>query len=213
MAALTPATQPRRTARASLIGAIVAAIAASACCILPAVLAVIGLSGAGLAAAFEPYRPVLLGATVLLLGVGFYLTYRQPRPSAASCETDCGVCESPRVARSGKWMLWIATVMVALFAAYPYIAGAGAETSATGVTARTSNAATARIRVDGMTCKACATGIVRGLATVDGVVDAKVDYEQGYAVVTYDPARVAPDALVAVIANLGYDATLEKPGA
>ena len=34
--------------------------------------------------------------------------------------------------------------------------------------------------------------------------------EQGYAVVTYDPARVAPEALVPVIDDLGYRATVAR---
>ncbi|MCB9492488.1 MAG: cation transporter [Dehalococcoidia bacterium] len=219
MASLTPITptsdraaKPTRAARAGLLGAVVAAFAASACCILPAVLAVVGLSGVGLAAALEPYRPIFLGGTVLLLGAGFYLTYRRPRRAdpEPACETECGVCEKPRVARSGKWMLWIATVLVAVFAAYPYAAGAFAETTARGSAERTADATTVRIRVEGMTCKACATGIAAGLAEVDGVVDAKVEYEQGYAVVTYDPARVAPEALVPVIDDLGYRATVAR---
>lgn len=202
--------KPTRGARAGLIGAVVAAFAASACCILPAVLALVGLSGVGLAAALEPYRPMFLGATVLLLGAGFYLTYRRQRRPDPACDAECGVCEKPGVARSGKWMLWIATVLVAVFAAYPYAAGAFAKTSARGSAERTTDATTVRIRVEGMTCKACSTGIATGLAKVDGVVEAKVEYEQGYADVTYDPARVAPEALVSVIDDLGYKTTLAR---
>ena len=60
-------------AKATMAGAIFAAIAASACCVLPAILAFVGVSGLGAAAALETYRPLFLGVTALLLGGGFYL--------------------------------------------------------------------------------------------------------------------------------------------
>ena len=47
-----------------MIGAVTAAIAASACCLVPAALAVLGMSGAGFAARFAPYRTYFLIATV-----------------------------------------------------------------------------------------------------------------------------------------------------
>jgi mercuric ion transport protein len=55
---------------------IVAATVASACCIGPVVLVLLGAGtfGASLAS-LEPYRPIFLGVTTLLLGVAFYAAY------------------------------------------------------------------------------------------------------------------------------------------
>lgn len=203
-------TKSEKMARASLAGAVVAALAASACCVLPAILAIAGLSGVGLAAALEPYRPIFLGGTAALLGVGFYLTYRKPRlqtPEGATADA-CG-CEKPRAARSGKAMLWIASLFVAVFAAYPYVAGAFADKSATGTAAPVANARAARIRVDGMTCESCVPHITGELAKVKGVIKAEVKYEDGLAIVTYDPAQVKPERLVEAITGIGYTARLE----
>lgn len=208
MSTLSP-TKSDRVARASLAGAIVAAIAASACCILPAILAIAGVSGIGLAAAIEPYRPILLVATALLLGVGFYVVYRRPRPTSAAADA-CG-CEKPKVARTGKTMLWVVTALAIVFAAYPYIASAFTSSSMKG-TATATNAATTRIQIDGMTCRSCSTSIVRALAKVDGVIEAKVEYDQAEAVVTYDPSKIEPAKLAAVIADLGYPAKVQPNG-
>src|SRR3989338_8143027 len=71
----------------SAAGAVVAALAASACCIGPFVLAVLGLGGAASALALAPYRPWLLGASFLLLGASFYLTYPRPGPAGAPAPT------------------------------------------------------------------------------------------------------------------------------
>ncbi len=87
---------PRPLTRATLAGAVLAALAASACCILPAVLALVGVSGVGLADALAPWRPVFLSATAGLLGLGFYLSYRR-RKAALAC--DCPSSRGSRTAR------------------------------------------------------------------------------------------------------------------
>lgn len=119
------------TRNASLGGAVAAALAASACCVGPLVFALLGLGGAGALVALEPYRPVFTAVTVLLLGVGWYLTYRQPAttmlpatdvPEAidGTVADDCG-CEMPRANKTGKRLLWFATAVAGVALAFPYI--------------------------------------------------------------------------------------------
>jgi copper chaperone CopZ len=209
-----------KVARASLVGAVVAALAASACCLGPAILAIVGLSGVGLAATLAPYRPIFLGVTAALLGAGFYLSYRKPKVAApagagaggatgdACCDT--AGCEMPRAARSGRKLLWFSTLLVVAFAAYPYVAGAFAKTSASGTAAPVASAATARIHVDGMTCEECVTQITTDLTKVKGVIKAEVSFSDSIARVTYDPAQVKPDAFLPVIDKLGYTARVDN---
>lgn len=114
-----------RLSVAASVGSIVSAIVASACCVGPLVFALLGLGGAGLLLKFEPYRPYFIAVTVALLGAGFYFTYRKPRlaglgPAGAggpACD-----CPAPRTNRVGRVMLWVATVMVILFLAFPHLA-------------------------------------------------------------------------------------------
>ena len=89
------------TRSASMAGAVASALAASACCVGPLLFAMLGLGGAGFLVAMEPYRPVFTAVTVLLLGLGFYVTYRRPKVD------DCA-CELPRTNRVGRGMLWVA---------------------------------------------------------------------------------------------------------
>jgi mercuric ion transport protein len=60
----------------SAIGSSLIATFTAFCCIGPAVIAVLGTSGALAAARLEPYRPYFIVGSVLLLGLGFWLTYR-----------------------------------------------------------------------------------------------------------------------------------------
>jgi hypothetical protein len=111
--------------RTSLLaaGSVFAAITASLCCILPIVFALTGFSILGASALFDAWRTYLLGLTFGLLGLGFYFAYR---PRKAQCAPG-SVCMLPATNRSGRWMFWIATVAVVLFAAFPYYSGAVAE--------------------------------------------------------------------------------------
>jgi MerT mercuric transport protein len=104
-------------------GSVFAAIIASFCCILPIVFALTGFSILGASALFDTWRPYLLGLTSGLLGLGFYFAYR---PLKARCAPG-SACAMPVTNRSGRLMLWLATVAVILFAAFPYYSGAVAE--------------------------------------------------------------------------------------
>lgn len=104
----------------AFVGAsVVAAIAASMCCILPIVFVMVGVGVAGAAAFFARWRPVLLGITFALLGLGFYFTYRT---SGQTCEPG-SACERQEINKAGRLWLWIATTFVILFAAFPYYSG------------------------------------------------------------------------------------------
>jgi len=105
--------------KAFLGASLIAALAASLCCILPIIFAVAGAGIVGASAFFAAWRPYLLGLTFLLLGIGFYFAYRKPE---RACEPG-SACAIPSVNRKGRIGLWIATAFVILFAAFPYYSG------------------------------------------------------------------------------------------
>src|SRR5215208_1045181 len=61
------------------------------------------------------------------------------------------------------------------------------------------------LALEGMTCASCAARIERTLNKLDGV-QATVNYATETAAVRYDPHVVAPDALVAAVESVGYNA-------
>jgi mercuric ion transport protein len=75
----------------------------------------LGVSGAGLAATFEPLRPYLAAAAGALLALGFYLLGREERKA---CEPG-RACAEPSVRRQMRRTLWVATGLAVLLAAYP----------------------------------------------------------------------------------------------
>lgn len=92
-------------------GALASALAASSCCVLPLVLAVLGAGGAwtGALTRLAPYQPVFLALAAVSITWGFWLAYggREPACEGADCR---------RLKRSGaaKLALWTsAAVFVA----------------------------------------------------------------------------------------------------
>ena len=86
---------------------VAAAIGSALCCAGPLVAIALGLSGAGLAATFDPLRPYFVGATVLSLGSGFFILRREARKACVPGS----LCASPVARRRMKWMLWVATAL------------------------------------------------------------------------------------------------------
>lgn len=62
------------------------------------------------------------------------------------------------------------------------------------------------IPITGMSCAACAARVQRKLEGTSGVGEAAVNFGSERALVSYDPAIVAPGGLVAVVRDTGYGA-------
>lgn len=77
------------------------------------VAAVLGMSGAGLAA-FEPYRPCFLAGTASLLIRGFWQLDREEK---SACELD-RPCADALTRRRMRVTLWVATAIAVLFATF-----------------------------------------------------------------------------------------------
>ncbi len=182
-------------------GGIIAAIVASLCCIGPVLVALIGVGSIGAFAVFESYRPYLIGITVILLGVAFYLVYKKRE---VKCED--GSC---KIEDAGKWnriSVWGATFLTVGAIAFPYLGVAPSAPTNMAVQSKT----IVTLSIEGMDCKACAKGVEGSLASIKGVRKANVEYEQGKAVIEYDPALVQPIAFVDRVKENGFTATITE---
>jgi len=178
------------------LGAMVAAVGASLCCILPIAVAVLGAGSAAFAAQLEPLRPWLLGFTALLLGFAFYRAYR-PEVCAPG-----GSCAVPVSRRRNRMILWIVAVITVALTAFPYYASG--MIAAEGKTA----SATSLFHVEGMTCGGCEAGVHLKVEKLEGVKNVEASYEKKQARVTYDPKIVTPERIIRAIQELGYSARM-----
>lgn len=94
------------------LAAVLAAGVASACCIGPVAFVLLGAGAFGASlSALEPYRPVLLGLTTVLLGGAFYVAYRPT--------SDCDAC-SPASRTRTRIAVWIAAALAVALVTFPY---------------------------------------------------------------------------------------------
>ena len=189
----------------SLSGAgLLAALAASLCCITP-LLAVVGGLG-GIASSFawlEPYRLYLVALTVAVLGFAWY---RQLRPAPAA---DCCVFPVKRPVLQSAGFLAFVTVLAALLLAFPYYGARLYPTAKPAAPVVTANGIAPvwkirTYRIQGMSCEACAHHIERAVRQVPGVQSVAVSYDQATAQVRFDAAHVQPAQVENAINSTGY---------
>ncbi len=103
--------------KGTLIGSIIAGIAASTCCIGPLVLLTLGVSGSwiGNLSAMEPFRPYLIGVTLILLGLAFRKLYLVPQ----ACAVDAP-CSTSSNLRKQRITFWIVSVFVLIVMSFPW---------------------------------------------------------------------------------------------
>jgi mercuric ion transport protein len=97
----------------------VAAILASACCLGPLILVLLGFSGAwiGSLSVLEPYRPLFLGVTSVALGLAAWRIFRP----AQTCEAD-RTCSTPGSRNIQKILFSIVAVLALVAFVFPYYA-------------------------------------------------------------------------------------------
>ena len=94
------------------LASVLAAGIASACCIGPVAFVLLGAGAFGASlSALEPYRPVLLVLTGVLVGGAFYIAYRPM--------SDCDAC-SPASRTRTRIAVWIAVALAVVLVTFPY---------------------------------------------------------------------------------------------
>lgn len=115
-------TRPTENVRSSTLPALgaaaLAALLASACCVVPLALVLVGVSGAwiGQLAGFEPYQPLFLAAAGIALAMAWRKIWRD-----AAC-ADGRACAAPAGKRAQKAMFVAVASLLALVVGFPLIA-------------------------------------------------------------------------------------------
>ena len=190
--------------KATLGGGVLAAFTASLCCIGPLVAVLLGASGFAASAVFEKWRPVFLVVTFALLALAWYLTYRKPK---AACE-EGSACATKPVAKWNKVVLWFATAIVLIAAAFPSLSSAilRATQPTAPVAVADENSAVLKVKIPSMDCAACALNIQSVLKKQAGVQQAQVSFDTKEAAVRYDATKLSPEKIIAAIDGTGFKA-------
>lgn len=106
------------SSRGALAGGILAAVGASACCLVPLVLVSVGIGGAWVSSItmLEPLQPVLLMLTVACFAIAYQRLFRT---ACAAGE----MCVAPAIQRRQRIFFWGAASMVLPLVTFPWYAG------------------------------------------------------------------------------------------
>ena len=113
-----PSDDAPRTSSVALFAAGAAALLASACCVAPLALVLLGISGAwiGQLAAFEPYQPFFLAAAAVALFLAWRKIWRAP-----DC-ADGRACAAPTAKRAQKAIFLTVAALLVLVLGFPMVA-------------------------------------------------------------------------------------------
>jgi mercuric ion transport protein len=79
------------------------ALAFGLCCVSPWAVTLLGVAGAVSLARLAFIQPYVVAATIILLGVGFWVVYRRPRTAAG-----CDIAQQHKL----RWLVWGAAILV-----------------------------------------------------------------------------------------------------
>lgn len=196
-----------------LLGAgILTAIAASLCCITPVLALIAGTSG--IASTFswiEPFRPYLIGLTVLVLGFAWYKALI-PKAPRTKREIDCECDTAEMVGKGGKskfiqskTFLGIVTVFTILMLAFPSYSGIFyPNTEKQIMVVDKSDITTTEFKVSGMTCAGCEKTVNYEVNKLFGIVTSKVSYDDKNAIIEFDKTKTNEAEIEKAINSTGY---------
>ena len=180
------------------------AITASLCCITPVLAIIVGTSGiASIFSWIEPFRPYLIGLTILVLGFAWYQKLKPKKEIDCEWETD----ERPKFIQSKKF-LGIVTGFAILMLAFPFYSGIFyPKTEKQIMVVEKSDLFTTEFKISGMTCASCEEHVNHEVNKLNGIVNSKASYENGNAIIEFDRTKTNEAQIEKAINSTGYKVT------
>lgn len=183
---------------------IITAIAASLCCITPILAIIAGTSG--IASTFtwiEPFRPYLIGLTILALGIAWYQKLKREKDIDCECDTD----EKGKFIHS-MFFLGIVTLFAVVMLVFPYYSEIFyPSTENHTVIVEKSSIKSIEFSISGMTCSSCEEHINHEVNNLPGIVNSKASYEKGNAIIQFDKTKTTTTEIEKAINSTGYKVT------
>ena len=168
------------------VTSILTAITASLCCITPVLALIAGTSGvASTFSWIEPFRPYLIGLTILVLLFAWYQKLKPEKEIDCECETD----KKPKFIQS-KTFLGVVTVFAIVMLALPYYSSMFYPNSEKQIViVDKSNIKTTEYKISGMTCASCEAHVNHEVNKLNGIVNSKTSYENGNSIIEFDETK------------------------
>ncbi len=186
---------------------IIAALAASSCCIPPVIAAIAGVGGAvGSLSWIEPFRPYLIGLAVIAIG---YAWYNYLKPTKVD-DCDCDI-EKPKWYQTKGFLVGI-TLFASISITLPYYSGIFfLDNQQEVVVVNNSNIQKIEVSIEGMTCDACQNHVNHAVKELSGIVAVKTSYTKRKATIEFDNTQTNILEIEEAVNSTGYKITkIEK---
>ena len=189
------------------VTSILTAITASLCCITPVLALIAGTSGvASTFSWIEPFRPYLIGLTILVLLFAWYHKLTPEKEIDCECETD----KKPKFIQS-KTFLGIVTIFAIVMLTFPYYSSIFYPNSEKQIiVVDKSNIKTTEYKISGMTCASCEAHVNHEVNKLNGIINSKTSYENGNAIIEFDKTKTNEAEIEKAINSTGYKVTDKK---
>jgi len=190
------------------IGAgVLTAIAASFCCITPILALMTGSSGiVSIFSWIDPFRPYLIGITVLLIGFAWYQKLRPQKKDGCICDTT----EKQKFIQT-KSFLGIITVVTALLLAFPHYSKIFyPEYQSKLIKVDKASTREVNLKIKGMTCEACEEHVKHEVYKLTGLLTLSVSYTNKNALITFDTTKTSIKEIEKAVEKAGYKITETK---
>jgi copper chaperone CopZ len=186
----------------NIIGAgLMTAITSSLCCITPVLALISGTSG--IASTFswlEPFRPYLIGFTILVLGYAWYQKLKPKKEIDCNCETN----QKPTFIQS-KLFLGIVTIFAIIMTAFPYYSSVFyPKFEKKIIKVAKANIKSINFKIKGMTCASCEEHINHSVNQLNGILNVKSSYQNGNAKIEFDNSKTTIKEIEKAINSTGY---------
>lgn len=189
---------------------LLSAFAASLCCITPVIALLAGSSS--IAANFswiEPARPYLLGLSIAVLALAWYVKLKPSNNNNMDCN-----CETTKKLSflQSKTFLSIVTVFAILMMTFPLYAKMfyPKPKAQAATVAVVDNKQQVNCTIQGMTCEGCEEHVNNELSKVKGVIAYRTSYANKNSMVSFDKSKVDVKTIEAAINKTGYKVTEYK---
>ncbi|ADF54325.1 putative mercuric transport protein [Zunongwangia profunda SM-A87] len=150
----------------------------------------------------EPFRPYLIGITILVLAFAWYQKLKPKTQEEIDCA--CDEDEKPSFFKS-KAFLGIVTIFSVLMLAFPYYSEIFyPDNKKDIVVVSQSDIQTIKFDVEGMTCAGCEESVKHAVNQLDGILDVIPSYENKNTEVKFDNTKTSKEDIEKAINSTGY---------
>jgi len=189
------------TSDKAAITGILAALAASSCCIPPVIALVAGVASTSLTW-MEPLRPYLILLAIVAIG---YAWYANLKPKQAD-DCGCGI-EKPKFYQTRAFLTGM-TLFAVVSISFPYYSGIFFPNVENEVPVSHNSAVRSiEVSIDGMTCDACQNHVNYVVNQLPGIIEVTTSYAKANAIIEFDSAQVNTEQIKKAVNRTGYFVT------